>query len=66
MGNPKFTHTGIEQSRGHGESGYTAKLRETQLYWISEGGIKYRKSDGSKTGEHSWYYKLLLDSIQPI
>jgi hypothetical protein len=43
--------------KGHGQE---ILLRETQLYWVTIHGKKYRKSDGFPAGNQD-YHLFLLD-----
>lgn len=68
MSRRKMTHVGIivgvdaRVPRSYQEK---ILLRETKNFWVSQHGLKYRKSDGYRPG--SWpMYKLLLDSIKPL
>lgn len=39
------------------------KLRQTKMFWVSESGAKFRKSDGSGTGD--WpLWSLDINSIK--
>lgn len=64
----KMTHIGI--LTGDARSGGRkprVKLRETAKFWVTEGGLKYRKSTGRMATNDAWpMWWLDLDSIKPL
>jgi len=67
MAAKRYTHTGIISGQdSRSPSGYRVRcsLRETQNFWITTNGTKYRKADGQGTGD--WpMYSLDLATIKP-
>ena len=63
----KITHIGIEVGLAYNR-GITreVKLRETKNYYISEYGTKYRKNDGSITGERFAIFELDISTIKEM
>ena len=63
----KITHIGIEIGIAYNRGiKREIKLRETEKYYISEYGTKYRKSDGSITGETFAIFKLDISTIKAL
>ena len=42
------------------------ELRETEKYYISEYGTKYRKDDGSRVGERFPIFKLDISTVKAL
>ena len=63
----KMTHIGMVVGMAYNR-GITreVKLRETKHYYISEYGVKYRKSDGSIPGERFPILKLSISTIKAL
>lgn len=63
----KMTHTGMIVGLAYNR-GITreVKLRETKKYYISEYGVKYRKSDGGIPGERFPILKLSISTIKEL
>ena len=63
----KITHIGMEigitYNRGIKRE---IKLRETKKYYISEYGTKYRKDEGSVTGERFATFKLDISTVKAL
>lgn len=61
----KLTHTGRMEGYGSYEGKrYIAKLRETPRHWITKNGIRYRKSDGFRTGSGGYSdFRLALETV---
>jgi len=68
MKNNLFTHVGIIVGCDRRTpSGFQQliQLRETKLYWVSSGGVKFSKKDGCVPG--TWpLHKLNLQTIKRI
>lgn len=63
----KMTHFGVVLFPVFTQKTTVIKLRETKLYWVDEGGTKYRKIDGRATvGSPFFYNALELESIMPL
>ena len=63
----KMTHIGMEIGRAYNQGmKRERKLRETEKYYISEYGTKYRKDDGSITGERFATFKLDISTIKAL
>ena len=63
----KMTHIGMEVGIAYNRGiKREIKLRETKNYYISEYGTKYRKNDGSITGERFATFKLDISSIKAL
>ena len=63
----KMTHIGMEIGRAYNQGmKIERKLRETEKYYISEYGTKYRKDDGSIVGERFATFKLDISSIKAL
>ena len=63
----KMTHIGMVAGRAHNQGmKIERKLRETEKYYISEYGTKYRKDDGSIVGERFATFKLDISSIKAL
>ena len=63
----KMTHTGIEIGMAYNQGiKREIKLRETKKYYISEHGTKYRKEDGSITGERFPIFYLSISTIKAL
>jgi len=64
----KFTHTAIirgNDARTPDGARKKIKVRETQCYWISEHGIKYKKPHGRGIGD--WpMFDLDVSTLKPI
>jgi hypothetical protein len=64
----KFTHTGILVSGERRPRGrkMKANFTETKMCWVSETGVKYKKSNGSAFGNLWAILRLDLDTIKEI
>ena len=63
----KMTHIGMVAGRAYNQGmKRERKLRETEKYYISEYGTKYRKDDGSIVGERFATFKLDISSIKAL
>ena len=63
----KMTHIGMEVGRAYNKGmKREIKLRETKNYYISAYGTKYRKDDGSITGEKFPIFKLDISTIKEL
>lgn len=63
------THVGVVVGVGINASQcqYSVELRETERYWISVNGIKYRKSNGSRMNDDPYAgFTLKLSSVKLI
>ena len=63
----KMTHIGMEVGRAYNQGiKRERKLRETEKYYISEYGTKYRKDDGSIVGERFATFSLAISTITTL
>ena len=63
----KIIHIGMEVGIAYNQGiKREIKLRETEKYYISEYGTKYRKNDGSIVGERFATFKLDISSIKAL
>ena len=63
----KITHIGTEVGIAYNRGiKREIKLRETEKYYISEYGTKYRKNDGSITGQRFATFKLDISTIKAL
>ena len=63
----KITHIGMEVGIAYNRGiKREIKLRETEKYYISEYGTKYRKNDGSITGTGFAIFKLDISTIKAL
>lgn len=64
----QFTHQGKVENYNYGSPyQYSIKLYETKLHWVTENGVKWRKSNGKMVGSDSWSQtRLLINTIQCI
>ena len=63
----KITHIGIEIGIAYNRGlKREIKIRETKKYYISEYGTKYRKNDGSITGERFAIFELDISTIKAL
>ena len=63
----KMTHIGMVVGRAYNQGmKIERKLRETEKYYISEYGTKYRKNDGSVTGERFPTFNLSISTIKAL
>ena len=63
----KMTHIGMEVGRSYNQGmKRERKLRETEKYYISEYGTKYRKDDGSIVGERFATFSLDISTIKAL
>ena len=63
----KMTHIGMEEGMAYNRGiKREIKLRETKMYYISEYGTKYRKDDGTITGERFPIFKLNILTIKEL
>ena len=63
----KMTHIGMEVGRAYNQGiKRERKLRETEKYYISEYGTKYRKDDGSIVGERFATFSLAISTIKAL
>lgn len=61
----KITHIGIEIGIAYNRGiKREINLRETEKYYISEYGTKYRKNDGTVTSEGFATFKLDISTIK--
>ena len=59
----KMTHSGLIEYNGRTTS---IKLRETDSYWVTEDGTRYRKRGGYPTGNHFPCEVLKIDSVKEL
>lgn len=59
-----MTHTGIIEYQFSGTG--SVNLRETDKYWVTECGFRFKKSDGEPANTERKYPFLHLDSVQTI
>ena len=63
----KMTHIGMVAGRAYNQGmKIERKLRETEKYYISEYGTKYRKDDGCIVGERFATFKLSISTIKAL
>ena len=63
----KMTHIGMEVGRAYNQGmKRERKIRETEKYYISEYGTKYRKDDGSIVGEGFATFRLDISTIKAL
>lgn len=59
----KMTHEGLIEYNGRTT---VVKLRETDSYWITEEGVRYRKRRGYPTGNRFPCEVLKVDSVKRV